>query len=533
MRGLARLQDARVTKGTAFTEEERDRHGLRGLLPPRVMTMQHQVDRIMENLRAKPSPLEKYILLVALQNRNERLFFRTLIDNIDEIMPLVYTPTVGEACLRYAHIFREPRGLFVSLDDLGRVDQLLRNWPEDDVAVIVVTDGQRILGLGDLGANGMGIPVGKLALYTACAGVHPHKCLPVVIDAGTNNEALLADPLYLGLPRKRVTGPGYDALVDEFMQAAAQRFPDALIQFEDFESSNAFRFLKQYRDRYRCFNDDIQGTAAVTLAGLLGAARALETPLEEMRILFAGAGSAALGTAGLTLKALMARGLPEHEARARIALTDVDGLLTTRRSDLAPERKVFAKDLPDGGLLESIRHFRPHMLIGATGVPGVFSQAVVQAMAEHNARPVIFALSNPTSRSECTAEQAYSWSDGRALFASGSPFAPVEINGVMRRPAQGNNVYIFPGVGMGALAACASHVSEHMFLRAAEVLADQVYPIELEAGALYPPLRRIRRVCRDIAIAVAQQAVDDALAEPRTRTELEARIDSMTYAPHY
>ncbi|HEV2714418.1 MAG TPA: NAD-dependent malic enzyme, partial [Terriglobales bacterium] len=442
-RGLDLLHNPTLNKGTAFTDAERDALGLHGLLPAHTQTPQEQMDRVLANLRRKPTALERYIFLIALLDRNETLFYRTIIDNIEEILPLIYTPTVGEACQEYSHIFRRTRGLFVSAQDRGRVGDVLHNWPERDVRVIVVTDGERILGLGDLGANGMGIPIGKLILYTACAGIHPSQCLPITIDVGTDNTALLADPLYLGLHQRRVCGDEYDSLLDEFISAVTKIFPQALIQFEDFAHDNAFRLLKEYRGRVCCFNDDIQGTAAVVLAGLFGALRITGEALTEQRLLFFGAGEAGIGIANLVVAAMVEKGLSETEARKRCWFVDSKGLVVNSRDDLAEYKRPFAQDhefLSDRvAIIETVK---PTALIGVTGKAGAFSRPILEAAAKINVRPIIFALSNPTSMAECTAEEAYRWTDGRAVFASGSPFDPVTVGGKTFAPAQGNNAYV-------------------------------------------------------------------------------------------
>jgi len=535
VRGRELLKDPARTKSTAFTRAERDALGLRGLMPHAVSTMATQVERSLENLRRKESDIEKYIFLMALHDRNERLFYRVLNDNIDEIMPLIYTPTVGQACREFAHIFRRPRGFYITPDDKGRMREMLDNWPEDAVAIIVVTDGERILGLGDLGANGMGIPIGKLALYTACAGIHPRQCLPVMLDVGTNNVALREDPLYLGYPHARVTGEAYMALVAEFIAAVTDKYPDALVQFEDFLTPNAYALLNQYRDKILCFNDDIQGTAAVSLAGVCASSRVTGKAFKDLRIMFLGAGSAATGIGDLMAAALQVEGLSEAEARARLWFVDKEGLVVAGRDDLLEHNLPYAHDHEPMGFMGALDAVKPDVLIGATGAPGTFSEAVVRKMAELNEIPVIFALSNPTSRAECTAEQAYAWSDGRALFSSGSPFSPVTINGRTLRPGQGNNAYIFPGIGLGALAAKATRLPEEAFLAAAGALADFVSDEDLAVGALYPPLSDIRHVSHDIAVQVARTVHGLGLSG-LTDAELESlpeRVTAMMYQPDY
>ncbi len=533
-RGIDLLHDPRLNKGTAFTEAERDALGLRGLLPPRVFTQAQQAQRVVESFRSKPDDLERYIYLTSLQDRNERLFYRVVMDHLEEMMPVIYTPTVGEACLRFAHIFRRPRGLYVTAQDRGRVRQVLRNWPEPEVGIVVVTDGERVLGLGDLGANGMGIPIGKLSLYTACAGVDPALGVPVMLDVGTERAELLADPLYLGLPQHRLRGAEYDALLDEFVTAVQDVFPGALIQFEDFATENAFALLGRYRDRLPAFNDDIQGTAAVVLAGLLSSGRVSGRRLQDETLLFFGAGAAATGIADLVTSALEHEGLTAGEAAQRCWFLDRQGLLVRGRGDLAPHQRRYAHDRPGlPGLLEAVLELKPTVLIGASTEGGAFTEPVIRALARFHQRPVIFPLSNPTSRSECTAAQAYRWSEGRALFASGSPFGPVEWNGRRLTPGQANNAYIFPGMGLGVIAARASRVTDAMFHLAARTLAGLVSPAALEQGLLFPPLGEIREASRAIATAVARHAWEEGLARRPRPSDVEAHVRSLMYRPEY
>lgn len=535
LNGAEILRNPALNKGTAFTRTERAVLGLEGLLPPRVNTQSQQVERVLENLRRKSSPLEKFIYLAALQDRNETLFYRVVMDHIEEVMPLIYTPTVGQACQEYAHIFRRPRGLYITPEHRGRVAQILRNWPERDVRVIVVTDGERILGLGDLGANGMGIPVGKLALYTACAGIPPRFGLPVMIDVGTNNEELLSDPLYFGLRQPRLRYGAYDDLLDEFVTAVQQVFPHALVQFEDFANHNAFRLLKRYRARLCTFNDDIQGTAAVTLAGLSSALRITGQPLSDQTLLFFGAGEAGTGIADLIVSAMKEEGLHEAEARARCWFVDSEGLVVRNRGHLAEHKKTYAHDhAPMQDPLEILKAVRPTALIGVCGHAGTFSEPVLRMMAALNERPIIFALSNPTSASECTAEEAYRCTDSRAIFASGSPFPPVSIGGRTLMPGQGNNAFIFPGIGLGVIACCSRLVCDEMFLSAAGILASCVTDTDLEAGRVYPPLARIREVSAAIATTIAELAYRNGLATCLPKPEfLAERIESLMYEPAY
>jgi len=532
--GVELLHDPALNKGTAFTKEERDALGLEGLLPPHIHTQEEQVQRVMENFHRKPNDLERYIHMMALQGRNETLFYRVVLDYIEEMMPIIYTPTVGQACQEYGHIFRRPRGMFISTADQGRMAEVLRNWTGQDVRIIVVTDGERILGLGDLGANGMGIPVGKLGLYTACAGVHPSQCLPITLDVGTDNESMLQDPLYIGVRQRRLRGEAYDEFVDEFMTAAQEVFPDVLIQFEDFANVNAFRLLARYRDKVCTFNDDIQGTGAVALAGLYSALRIRGGKLSEQKVLFMGAGEAAVGIANLIVAAMVGEGLSEEEARGRCWLIDSGGLVVKSRSGLAPHKLPFAHDhatLPD--LLTAVEGLRPTAIIGVSGQHGAFTQPVLEAMARLNDRPIIFALSNPTSKAECTAEQAYTWTGGRAIFASGSPFAPVTLAGKTHVPGQGNNAYIFPGVGLGAIACGAKLVTDEMFFQAAHALAQQVSESDLEQGLIYPPLTEIRGVSAAIAAAVAEVAYQRGLATQPKPADLLAHIEAQMYVPRY
>jgi len=533
-RGISLLQNPTLNKGTAFTMEERDKLGLRGLLPPNPQTQADQMHRVLGNLRRKSVPLEKYIFLVSLQDRNETLFYRLLVDNIEEMMPLIYTPTVGLACQQYAHIFRRPRGIFVSARDRGCVEQLLRNFPHQDVRVIVVTDGERILGLGDLGSCGMGIPVGKLSLYTACAGIDPTQCMPVTIDVGTENGALLDDPLYLGLQHRRIRGEEYDALVDEFVSAARKLFPNVLIQFEDFANPNAFRFLEKYRHEYCVFNDDIQGTAAVALAGLFSAMRITGQSMADQRFLFFGAGEAGTGIGELVVAALVADGMSEAEARKRCWFIDSKGLVVKSRTDLVHHKRVFAQDHePMVDNLAIVEKLRPTGIIGVSGQPQTFTREILEAVARINERPIVFALSNPTSKAECTAEEAYEATNGRAVFASGSPFDPVTINGQRFVPGQGNNAYIFPGVGLGVVASASRTVPSEMFLAAARTLAQKVSEDDLAIGRIFPSLTRIREVSVEIAKAVIEIARNRGLARVEIPEDVDGYVRSLMYEPDY
>ena len=532
--GVRILHDPVRNKGTAFTEAERDALNLRGLLPARVHSMAEQELRVLGNIRAKPTDLERYLYLIALQDRNENLFYRVVMNHIEEMMPILYTPTVGQACEEFQHIYRKPRGFYVSLNDKGRVRDILKNWPHKDARIIVVTDGERILGLGDLGADGMGIPIGKLSLYTACAGIHPTQCIPVMLDVGTNNERLLNDPLYNGLERRRERGQVYDELVEEFITAAGEVFPGVLIQLEDFGNTNAFRFLKQYRDRACLFNDDIQGTGAVAVAGLLTSLRITGGDLSDQKLLFLGAGEAGIGIADVFVAALVEEGLSPEQARERCWFKDSKGLVVKSRSNLAEHKLPYAHDYPEcDDFLEAVCALKPTAILGLSGQPGTFTKDIVEAMAKNNDRPVIFALSNPTSKAECTAEEAYTWSDGRAIFASGSPFDPVTLGQQTFVPGQGNNAYIFPGVGLGIIASQARTVTDEMFLAAARSLANQVTDSDIARGRVYPSLSLIRQVSATIAYDVARIAYRNGLTDKEEPDDLMADIHSHMYQPVY
>ena len=531
--GYDAINNGAINKSTAFTPEERQALGLRGLLPYNVCDQESQITRALENMRRKTHDIEKYIFLSALQGRNQHLYYRTVIDNIEEIMPLIYTPTVGQACKEFAHIFRQPKGFYITPDDKGSIREMLDNWPGDDVRVLVITDGQRILGLGDLGANGMGIPIGKLALYVACAGIDPDYCLPVMFDVGTNNQELLDDPLYLGYPHKRLEGKDYEDLMEEFVVAVQDKYPGVLIQFEDFLTPNAYKLLEIYRDKTLSFNDDIQGTAAVTLSGVYASTRISGHQFKDLRIMFLGAGSAATGIGDLMVAAFMEAGLSREEAQARLWFVDRKGLVVKSREKLAPHNVPYAHDHEAMDFESAIKDIKPHILIGATGTPGIFTESVIKAMVELNERPAIFALSNPTSRAECTAENAYQWSDGKAIFTSGSPFDAVTHNGKLLKPGQGNNAYIFPGIGLGAIACRATTISDEMFLASARTLADMVDAKDLDTATLYPPLTDIREASLNIAVAVAEKAYEQNLAQEPKPENLREFIAEQMYDARY
>ena len=533
--GLALLRDPLLNKSSAFTGAEREALGLKALLPAKVFTMEEQVLRVMENYARKQTDLERYIHLASLQDRNETLFYRVLTDNLEQMMPIVYTPTVGLACQEWGHIFRRPRGVYVSIEDRGNVANLLRSWPRSDVRVIVVTDGERILGLGDQGASGMGIPVGKLSLYTACAGIAPEQCLPVLIDVGTENEEYLADPLYMGLRQKRVRGKEFDDFVAELIEAANEIWPKVLVQFEDFGNTTAFHLLERWRDRVCTFNDDIQGTAAVTLAGLYSALRVTKQELCEQRILFLGAGEAGIGIGDLIASAMVDEGATLEDARKRCWFVDSKGLVVKGRTDLAHHKLRFAHDAePTRAFLDCIRKLKPTAIVGVSTMPKAFDREVIEEMSRLNDRPIVFALSNPTSKSECSAGEAYTWSNGRAIFASGSPFDPFTFEGKTFVPGQGNNSYIFPGVGLGVVVAEASRVTDRMFAQAARTLASLVLESDLEKGRIYPSLKRIREVSAAIGAAVAEMAFQDGTARaPRPAGDLLAHVRAAMWKPEY
>ena len=522
-----------TNKGVAFTEKEREELGLSGLLPTAVSTNDQQVERMHEILDRFEKPIDKALVLDSLHATDEDLYFRLLTRYTAEYMPVVYTPTVGEYCQRFSHIFRYPRGLFISYQHAGHVRDVIERAPNKEVDVIVVTDGERILGIGDQGINGMGIPIGKLALYTACAGIDPAKTLPVVLDVGTNREEYLNDPLYLGLRKPRSRGPEYRALVDEFIAEARRRWPNVLIQFEDFGNQNAFKLLADYQEKILCFNDDIQGTASVVVSGLYSAMRIKKEKLTDQMFLFFGAGEAACGIANLIADALVSEGMTREEALKHCALFDSKGLVTKSRMDeLAAHKKPFAHDYAKcTDFVEAIKMIKPTGIIGVAAHPRTFTTEVLQEMAKLNERPIIFALSNPTSRAECTAEEAYRVTKGKALYASGSPFAPVEYEGKTFVPRQGNNSYVFPALGLGAVFSRSKWMPDGMFLVAAKKLAELVTDADLEQGSLYPSLDDIRPVSVKIGAAVAAYAYDNGLAGNERPQDLEKAVEAFMYRP--
>ncbi len=537
-----------LNKGMAFTVEERREFGLLGLLPPRVSTVEEQLERNYENYRRKESDIERYIFLMALQDRNETLFYKLLGRHISEMTPIIYTPVVGAASQLYSHIYRRPRGLYISYRHRGEIKTLLSNAPHPDVVIIVVTDGERVLGLGDLGVGGMGIPVGKLSLYTLCAGIHPATTLPIFLDVGTGNQELLKDPLYIGCRHDRVRGQEYDDFIEEFITAVIETFPDALLQWEDFARHNARRLLERYKDRLCSFNDDIQGTGAVTLAGLLAAVKVNGERLSDQRIVMFGAGSAATGIADQIVAALISEGCSEQEALSKLWLIDVGGLIHTGRIDIEEISRPFAQPVERIAdwqvaerdlitLADVIKHLQPTILIGTAAQPGAFTQDIVQEMARHVARPIIFPLSNPTSRSEAKPIDLMAWTSGRAIVATGSPFPDVPQSitggGRPRKIGQCNNAYIFPGVGLGVIASGARRVNQEMFVAAARALGEMSPALGDRMASLFPDLNDIRAVSRQVAMAVGREAQSSGLAEANSSEELENRVDEKMWAPRY
>ena len=538
------LRDPAQNKDAAFTRSERRALGIEGLLPPAVLTIEQQVAMELEHIFLKKEPLEQYIGLIALLDRNETLFYRLLVENVETLTPIIYTPTVGLACQQFSHIYRRPRGLFLCPADRGQIAQRLRNLRPRDIRLIVVTDNERILGLGDQGAGGMAIPIGKLVLYTAAAGIHPSFCLPISLDVGTDNSALLEDPFYIGYRGRRLRGAEYDSFVEEFVQAVRHVFPSALLQWEDFKKANAFRLLERYRQRLPSFNDDIQGTSAVTLSGILSGLRLTQQPLRDQRFLLVGSGAAGVGIGRLLRTALLAQKLTETEVRQRQVFIDSGGVVCERRTELEAHKvevalhqddfPVLGLEFPPPAALEKVvQAIRPTVLIGTTGQPGDFTPAVIRAMAAGCKRPLIFPLSNPTSKAECTPSEAMLHSDGRALVATGSPFEAVLFNGRKHVIGQCNNVFVFPGVGLGALISEASRVTDSMFLAAAQALAEFTAAQPAAEGCLYPSLRALREVSHRIAFAVARTARDEGVGSSLEDAALQTAIDRFCWFPNY
>jgi len=528
------LNDPVRNKGTAFTLEERRRYRLEGLLPYAVDTLDRQVERVTGHLEAKPTDLERYVYLIGLSDRNETLFYRTVMSDPARFVPILYDPTVADACLAFGHIYRRGRGMYITRDMKGRIAEVLHNWPERDVRFICISTGGRILGLGDIGANGMGIPIGKLQLYTACAAVPPNYLLPVLFDIGTTNEVLRADPLYLGLREPPPSATELDELVEEFVQAVQKVFPGCCIHFEDWKGTDAIRLLNRYQDKVLCYNDDIQGTASVTLAGLTTALQIIDQPLTNQRILFLGAGSAGIGIANLIAAAMQGMGLSQEAARSRISMFDVDGLLEPSRGDLSEAQKVYAhKAAPSKDLAKTIEMLKPTVLIGVSTKGGAFNQRVVEAMSRLNKRPIIFALSNPTDKAECSAEQAYAWSSGKALYAAGVQFPDVTMNGKVFHPGQANNFYIFPAIGLATYAARPRRITDQCFIVAAQASADQVGPELRAKGMLFPSQGDILETEVTTATRVAEFMFDQGLAQVERPRDIRAWIEGQLYKPQY
>jgi malate dehydrogenase (oxaloacetate-decarboxylating) len=543
-KGRALTLNPFTNKGTAFTRREREELELAGLVPPAVCTVRQQMDRTYESFRVKTTNLEKFIYLTSLQDRNETLFYRLALEHIDEMMPIVYTPVVGEACQKYHHIYRRSRGLYIAYEDKDRIEEILLNAGIPHPSVIVVTDGERILGLGDQGAGGMGIPIGKLCLYTLCAGVSPYSTLPITLDVGTNNEERLNDPLYLGMRHERVRGAEYQDFIDKFVAAVKKVFPRVVLQWEDFLKENALFQLARFRDQLCTFNDDIQGTAGVVLAGVYGALRITGQRMRDQRVAFAGAGASAQGISELLVAAMMEDGLTLEEANRRIWTTDSRGLVSWTRPNLEKYKATYARtaeevagykcrDRANVTLLETVENARPTMLIGVSATPGVFDEPIVRAMAKMNDRPIVLPLSNPTSKTEVTPEDALRWSEGRAVVATGSPFDPVTVGGKRHRIGQCNNSFIFPGVGLGLTVSGARRVSNGMFLEAAKALAAVVTPEDLAETAVYPQLARIRECSFAVACATVRRAVAEGHAEPEILEHLEKTVERAMWFPEY
>jgi malic enzyme len=543
-KGSELLEHPLFNKDTAFTDPEREVFALHGLLPTRVLTIEEQAILEVEKIRRKGDPLEQFIGLAALQDRNETLFYRVLVENLEEFMPIVYTPVVGRACQEYSHILRRSRGLWLTPDDIDRIPELLRNARHEDVRLIVVTDNERILGLGDQGAGGMGIPVGKLALYTAGAGIFPALTLPISLDVGTDNPKLLEDPYYLGYRKPRLRGERYDEFVESFVEGVCEVFPHAVLQWEDFKQHNAIRLLDRYRHRVTSFNDDIQGTSAVVLAGIFSALRHLNEPMGAQRFVFLGAGAAGIGIARLIRAQMKREGVPETDIRRAIVMLDSNGLTFEGRTPLDDDKREFALDAElmahfgfDGAerysLETVIRHVRPTMLIGTSGTPGSFTEGAIREMGKHVKTPIVFPLSNPTSKTEAQPADILEWTEGRAIVATGSPFEPVEIEGETRLIGQANNAFCFPGIGLGAIVAEAREVTDAFFLAAAEACADSV-PVEmLEAGSLYPNQSQLREVSREIAGRIVRVARDAGVGRVIAEEEVDAALDGMMWWPTY
>jgi len=532
--GIELLQDPSLNKSTAFTEAEKQALGLVGLVPDVTETEDVQLSRVMMQLGHKNTDLERYIYLINLLDHNERLFYRTVMSDPARFLPIVYDPTIGEACLKFGHIYRQGRGMYLSITRRGKVKEILKNWPQKDVRFICVTDGGRILGLGDLGANGAGIPIGKLQLYTACAGVPPQYLLPMYLDAGTNNEQYLHDPLYLGMRKTRPSTAELYSFVDEFVEAVQDVFPKCCIHFEDWTGTDAVHLLQRYRDKYCVYNDDVQGTAGITLTGMINAAKLKGTKLKDEKYLFLGAGSAGIGLANLLCSALVGQGMTLKEAQSRVYMFDINGLLESTRTDLVDFQKAYAhQHAPTRDFVAAIESIKPTTIIGVSTIGGAFTQKVVESMSRINERPVILALSNPTEHAECTPEQAYTWSQGKAIYAAGVQFAPVDYNGQTFLPGQANNFYIFPAVGMAIYATQAKRVTDEMFIEAGQAVADQVPTELLNQGLLYPLQSNILETEILTAARVAKLVFDSGLARVERPRDMVAFIREHVYEPGY
>lgn len=534
MKGISVLENAALNKNTAFTYEEREKYGITGLLPDVVDTIEEQRLRILGHLSDKTTDLERYIYLISLLDRDEILFYNIIMSDPARFIPILYDPTVGEACLKFGHIYRRPRGMYISWRHKGQIEKILHNWPNKNIRFICVSTGGRILGLGDLGANGMGIPIGKLQLYTACAAIPPEPLLPVILDCGTNNEQLLKDPLYLGVRQARPSDREMDEFVDEFIYATQKVFPNCCIHFEDWKGTDAIKYLAKYRDKICCYNDDIQGTASVVLAGLITALEVKKEKISQQRILFLGAGSAGLGIADLLVSAMQLEDKSEIEAQSSITLFDINGLIETTRKDLSPSQKKYAKShAPIKSLLEAIKIFKPTILIGVSTQGKAFNQQVVETMAQLNERPIIFALSNPTDKAECSANEAYAWTKGKVLYAAGVQFPNVKVGDKLFYPGQANNFYIFPAVSLAVYATHPQHITDELFIEAARASAAQVGPKERELGMMFPPQNNILAMEVETAVKVAEWIFNNNMATVTRPKDIKSWLKEMLYKPEY
>ncbi|MDO5607470.1 MAG: NAD-dependent malic enzyme [Capnocytophaga sp.] len=534
LKGNALLQDARLNKGTAFTAEERQKLGIEGLVPPVIETIDDQLKRVNLHLSTKKTGLEQYIYLTNLLDRNETLFFKTLMSDPARFVPIMYDPVVGEACSKFSEIYRDNNGMYISLKDKGNIKNILKNWEGKDIRFICVSSGGRILGLGDLGANGMGIPLGKLQLYTACAAIPPDGLLPLLLDSGTDNQTLLDDEFYIGLRKNRPSTEELDEFVEEFVQAVQEVFPKCCIHFEDWKGTDAIRLLAKYKDRILCYNDDIQGTGAVSVAGVYGALNIINQKLTDQSVLFLGAGSAGIGIANMIVEAMKLEGISEAEAITKINHFDVNGLVESSRTDLSPEQRRFAKNnAPTKSFAEAVNTLKPSIIIGVSTIGKAFTQEVVEAMAKHNERPIIFALSNPTEHAECSAEEAYQWSGGRAVYCAGVPFDEVKIGEKTFYPGQANNYYCFPGVSLAIYATQPTRVTDALWIESAKALSQLLTPEEKAKGMVFPPQSDILNVSLEVAVKVSEAIFDAGLARVERPSDIKAWIKTMLYNPVY